>query len=144
MALSLLPVQDQIVVKLNELPQQVFESGVPDDTLLAYSTEGKLLPFVVAAFSGFVQLPMERGITGARQDMGRSYLLVSCIGPSERSARQVADLVLEKLTGFKPTDSGELQPEPTGRPYIVYDSNAKPLRYVSEVAFGFPVNTVVS
>lgn len=143
MALAILPVQDQITTKLNELAQTVYENGVPDDKLLTYS-DGKLLPFIVANYAGFVQIPMERGITGPRADLGRSAVTVMCIGPTERSARQVADLVVDKLTGFKPSDAGVLEPETVGRNYAVYDSASRPVKYVSEVSFTFAVNTVVS
>lgn len=143
MALALLPVQDQITTKLNELAQTVYENAVPDDKLLTYS-DGKLLPFIVASYAGFVQLPTERGITGPRQDLGKSAVTVMCIGPTERSARQVADLVVDKLTGFKPSDAGVLEPETVGRTYSVYDSASRPVKYVSEVSFTFAVNTVVS
>ena len=144
MALSLLPVQDQITTKLKELPQDVYENAVPDDAILAHSPTGKLLPFIVANYSGFVQMPGERGIIGARYDIGRSYLNVYCIGPSERSSRQVADLVLDLLTGFQPTDATELEPENVGKPFVIHDSTSKPVKYVSEVSFTYAVNTVVS
>lgn len=144
MALSLLPVQDQITTKLNELAQTVYDNGVPDDASLVYSDTGKLLPYIVANYAGFVQLASEKGITGPRADLGRSAVAVSCVGPSERSARQVADLVLDKLTGFKPTDAGILEPENVGRSYVLYDANSRPVKYVAEVSFTFAVNTVVS
>jgi len=144
MALALLPVQDQITTKLNELPQAVFDNGVPDDAVLAYSDSGKLLPYIVANYSGFVQISAERGLTGPRQDLGRAAVTVSCIGPSERSARQVVDLVVDKLTGFQPTDAGILEPQSSGRAFVIYDANSRPVKYVAEVTFIFVVNTVVS
>jgi hypothetical protein len=144
MSLSLLPIQDAITTKLRELPQDVYENGVPDDAQLAYSTTGKLLPFIVASYAGYVPDVRNKGITGARYDLGKSYAVFMCVGPSERSARQVADLVLDKMTGFKATNAGELEPDSVGRPYMVNDSASKPAKYVSEVAFIFSVNTVVS
>lgn len=143
MALALLPVQDQITTKLNELSQTVYENAVPEDKQLTY-TDGKLLPFIVASYAGFVQIPMERGITGPRADLGKSAVTVMCVGPTERSARQVADLVVDKLTGFKPSDAGVLEPETVGKTYSVSDSASRPVKYVSEVSFTFAVNTVVS
>lgn len=144
MSLSLLPIQDAITTKLKELPQDVYENGVPDDAQLTYSTTGKLLPFVVASYSGYVPDVMGKGIVGARYDLGKSYVTFMCVGPSERSARQVADLVLDLMTGFKAPNAGELEPDSVGRPYMVNDSASKPAKYVSEVSFNFPVNTVVS
>ena len=144
MTLSLLPTQDAITAKLKELPQDVYENAVPDDATLSYSTSGKLLPFMVANYSGFVQMPGERGIIGARFDIGRSYLSVYCVGPSERSSRQAADLVLDLLTGFQPANATQLEPENVGKPFVIYDSTSKPMKFVSEVSFTYAVNTVVS
>ncbi len=143
MSLALLPVQDQITAKLNELPQTVYDNAVPDDKQLTY-VDGKLLPFIVASYAGFVQLPTERGITGPRADLGKSAVTVMCIGPTERSARQVADLVVDKLTGFKPVDAGILEPETAGMTYAVSDASTRPVKYVSEISFTYAVNTVVS
>lgn len=144
MALSMLPIQDQITTKVRELNQDVYDNGVPEDGSLNYTTDGVMLPFIVLRFSGFVQVPTERGITGPREDLGRSYVEAVCVGPNERSVRQVADLVVDKLTGFQPTDGGLLMPEVTGKPYVVYDSNSRPVKYVSEIGFTFAVNTVIS
>jgi hypothetical protein len=144
MSLSLLPIHDQITVKLKELAQDIYENGVPDDSELTYAESGMLLPFIVVRYSGFIQRSSERGLTGPRQDLGRSYAELMCVGPTERSARQVFDLVSDKLTGFEPTGSSILMPEGIGKPYTVYDGNSKPLKYVADITFSFAVNTVVS
>lgn len=144
MSLALLPVHDQITQKLKELPQSVFENSVPDDTELAYTPDGMMLPIIVVVYSGFIQRANERGITGPREDLARSYADVMCIGPTERSVRQVFDLVTEKLTGYEPTGAGFLLPETSGKPYIVYDANSKPAKHVIDISYSFAVNTVVS
>jgi hypothetical protein len=51
--------------------------------------------------------------------------------------------VRDKLTGFKPTDAGELRLA-GGKTYSTVEDRAVPKKYVSEVAFMFIVNTVVS
>ncbi len=143
MSLQLIPVQDQITAKLRELAQTVYDNGVPEDSSLAYSPEGLLMPFIIAKYAGFVQSAVERGITGPRQDLARSYVEVTCVGPNERSVRQVLDLVTEKLTGFQPTGAGYLQPEGVGKPYVIYDPNSRPVKYAVDMGFTFPINTVV-
>lgn len=143
MSLQLLPIQDQITTKLRELAQDVYDNGVPEDASLRYSPDGLLLPFIVAKYASFVQVASERGITGPKQDLGRSYVEIMCVGPNERSVRQVLDLVNEKLTGFQPTGAGYLQPEGVGKPYVVYDPNSRPVKYAVDMGFTFAVNTVV-
>lgn len=144
MALNLLPVQDLITAKLSELPQTVYENSVPDDKLLEHSPDGMMLPFIVVRHSGFIQQANERGITGPRQDLGRSFAEVMCVGPTERSARQVLDVVTDKLTGFEPAGGSILTPEGIGKPYAVYDSSGKASKFVCDITFSYAVNTVVS
>lgn len=141
MGLSLIPIQDEIVAKLKELPQDVYENGVPEDAKLVYSN-GTMLPFIVPFFGGYAQAIDGRGITSVRQDLGESWVVVQCVGPTERSARQVADLVRDKLIGFIPNDAGELRPTGNSR-LLTPDFSSRPVRYISEVIFRYPVNTNV-
>ena len=141
MGLSLIPIQDEIVTKLKELPQTVYENGVPDDANLVYSN-GTMLPFIVPFFGGYAQALDGRGITSSRQNLGESYIIVQCVGPTERSARQVADLVRDKLTGFTPNDAGEMVPTTNSR-FLTPDFSSRPAKYISEVIFRYPVNTNV-
>jgi hypothetical protein len=83
------------------------------------------------------------GITSVRHNPGISYCVIQAHAPTERAARQVANIIRDKLTGFKPTDAGELRLS-GGRTYSSVENNAVPKKYISEVAFTFIVNTVVS
>jgi hypothetical protein len=141
MGLSLLPIQDEIVLELKELPQTVYENGVPDDAALQYSN-GSMLPFIVPFFGGYARANDGRGITSVRHDLGESYCIIQCVGPTERSARQVADLVRDKLTGFIPSDAGELKPVGNSR-VVLPDFTSRPAKYTSEVTFRYVVNTNV-
>lgn len=141
MGLSLLPIEDQIITKLKELPQTVYENGVPDDANLAYSNS-TMLPFIVPFFGGFARALDGRGITSVRQDLGESYIIIQCVGPTERSSRQVADLVRNKMTGFTPSDAGEMVPASNSR-YVTPDFSSRPAKYISEVTFRYAVNTNV-
>lgn len=144
MSLSLLPIHDEITEQLRELPQDVYDNGVPEDSSLSYTVDNMLLPYIVVQYSSMVQFSGERGIVGPRNDVGKSYAEVTVVGPNERSVRQVIDLVMDKLTGFQPTDAGILFPEGLGKPYIIYDANSRPVKYLMSVGFIFSVNTVVS
>lgn len=141
MSLSLLPVQDDIIEKLSELPQTVYENGVPDDAQLQYQG-GIMLPFIVPFFGGYSHSSDGRGIVSSRQDLGESYCIVQCVGPTERSSRQVADAVRDKLTGFVPTDAGEMRPASNSR-VVLPDFTSRPAKYVTEVTFRYAVNTNV-
>jgi len=144
MSLALLPVQDQITTYVKELAQDVYENGVPEDNELVYSTDGMMMPFIVVQYSGFIQRSTERGITGPRQDLGRSYADFMCVAPTERAARQIFDLVSDKMTGFEPTGASLLTPEGVGKSYTVSDASTRPVKYVIDLSFSYAVNTVVS
>lgn len=141
MGLSLLPIEDEIITRLKQLPQTVYENGVPDDAQLPYSN-GAMLPFLVPFFGGFARALDGHGIISSRQDLGESYVIIQCVGPTERSSRQVADLVRDKMMGFKPNDAGELTPAGNSR-FITPDFSSRPAKYISEVTFRYVVNTNV-
>lgn len=141
MALSLLPIQDEIVTKLQELSQTVYQNGVPDDASLEYQN-GIMLPFIVPFFGGYSRASEGRGIVSSRQDLGESYCIIQCVGPTERSSRQVADAVRDKLTGYVPDDAGELRPIGNSR-IVLPDFTSRPAKYVTEVTFRYAVNTNV-
>lgn len=140
MSLNILAVHDQIATKLKELPQDVYETSAPDDSKLRFNANGMILPYIVIEYSDMYPAPEGRGIVSSKYDVGQSFIIVSCVGPTERSVRQVADLVRDKLTGFKPTDAGELTPSGGGVGYTAQDP--KPNRYITELGFTFMVNTV--
>jgi hypothetical protein len=141
MGLSLIPIEDEIVIRLKELPQTVYENGVPDDANLVYSN-GTMLPFIVPFFGGYARAVDGRGITSSRQDLGESYVIIQCVGPTERSSRQVADVVRDKMTGFTPNDAGEMIPSGNSR-FVTPDFSSRPAKYISEVIFRYVVNTNV-
>jgi hypothetical protein len=143
LSLDLLSIQDEIVNELNDLPQDVFVTAVPDDSKVPHGANGLFLPYIVALFSDMKEMASGNGITSVRHNPGISYCVIQTYAPTERAARQVSNLVRDKLTGFKPNDAGELRLS-GGKTYSTVETNAVPKKYVSEVAFTFVVNTVVS
>jgi len=138
--MTLIQVQDAIVTKLRELAQDVYDDGVPEETKLRFSDDGILLPYIVVEHAGVTLDTNARPISGVAGAAGESSVTVLCIGPNQRSSRQVAGLVREKLTGFRTTGSGELVPAIS--PFTYIDGNARPLRYVSEITFEFALDSV--
>nr|DAW17369.1 MAG TPA: Protein of unknown function (DUF3168) [Caudoviricetes sp.] len=118
----------------------VYETTPPDDSKLKFDASGMMLPYIVVEFSDMYDVPLAGGIVSTKYDVKGSYIIVSCIAPTERAARQVAGAVRSKLLGFKPTDAGELVLNASGAVYTLMESKIN--RYVSELAFSFPVNTV--
>ena len=143
MSLDLLSVQDQITTRLETMPQDVYVTAVPDDSKVKHGANGLFLPYVVVLYADMKEAASGNGITSVRHNPGISYCVAQAHAPTERAARQVANIVRDKLTGYKPTDAGELRLS-GGRTYATVENNAVPKKYISEVAFTFIVNTVVS
>jgi len=139
MSLNLLAIQDEIAAKLRELPQTVYETDVPADVKLTFASNGLFNPYIVIEFSDMQDGAYAGSILSSKYSTKTSYIIVTCVAPTERASRQVAGLVREKLTGFAPNDAGELKLS-GGQSYT--SSEAKTNRYISEVAFTFPVNTI--
>lgn len=142
MSLDLLAIQDQITTKLNELNQDVYETAVPEDVKIKNGSNGLFLPYIIALYGDMQESALHRGILSTRYNSGTSYCVIQCVAPTQRAARQVAGLVRDKLTGFIPTDAGELRLTGGGN-YVDLDNSAVPKKYISEVSFIFTVNTVV-
>lgn len=139
MSLDLLSVQDQIITKLNEIAQDVYETAAPEDTKLKFASDGMILPYVVVEFGDIEESPLANGIMSTKYNTGQSFIIVSCIAPTQRAARQVAGVVREKLTGFIPEDAGELRLSGSSSVTMI---DSKPNRYITELSFAFPVNTI--
>jgi hypothetical protein len=138
--MTLMQVQDAIVAELGELSQDIYDDGVPDDTRLRFDSAGNLLPYIIVEHAGVTVNQAGMPVTGVKDAAGNSVMSVLCIAPSQRASRQVAELVRQKLIGFKPLDAGELTPITS--PYTYIDATARPTRYVSEIMFSFILNTV--
>lgn len=140
MSLNLLAVQDDITAELRTLPQDVYETSAPDDSKLRFDANGMVLPYIVIEFADLYPSINGNGIVSSKYDLKESFVVISCIGPTERSARQVANMVRSTLTGYTPVDSGQLVQAGGSISYASQDS--KPNRYIAELTFTFSTNTV--
>lgn len=139
---SLLSIQDSITAKVNELSQDVYVTAVPDDAKVKHGSNGLFLPYIVIYFSDVQEAPNGQGIVSSRYNLGLSFCAIECVAPTERAARQVAELVRDKLVGFIPTGAGEMRIA-GGKTYSFAETNAVPKKYISEISFNYLINTVV-
>lgn len=139
MSMNLLAVQDQITAKLNELAQDVYETSAPEDSKLNFDSSGNMLPFIVVQYSDMYPTGVNGSILSAKYDVAQAYVLVSCVATQERAARQIADLVRDKLTGFQPDDAGELRF--AGGSIEYSEPYTKSGTYSADVSFILNVNT---
>ena len=139
--MTLLQVQDAIVTQLrNNLAQDIYDNGVPEDAKLRFDANKNLLPYVVVEHAGINSIDLSMPITGVKDASGESACSVLCIAPTQRASRQIAELVRANLIGFQAAGSGELKPITS--PFTYVNAEAKPIRYISELVFTFSLNTV--
>lgn len=137
--MDLIAVQDQVTAKLEELPQDVYETAPPEDSKLRFDSSGNPLPYIVVQYSDMYPTGANGGIIGAKYDVAQSYVLVTCVAMSQRAGRQIADLVRDKLTGFTPSDAGELRFAGGAVDYSAPQSKVN--TYSVDVSFIMSVNT---
>jgi phage gp37-like protein len=108
---SYLDVQDEIVALLREIPHvDVYEGQMDDEAFTALLTDSNSIkPFITVSFGGLIN-PTQRnkGIVGARKDSQDTTFVVRTVASSDRTSRQVLQLVLDKLVGYSPSGCGEI------------------------------------
>lgn len=147
MTMNLYATQQSIYAFLTtEADFPVFDTIVPE----AGSGEepvdnaGYLEPYVVVRFNDSVKVTRQGSFVGARADELYSLVDILCIAADPTEAREIAygtDGVSDILTGFIPTDGGELTKAGGGQVFVASDgSGQRPTRFIARVSFRYAVN----
>lgn len=132
MTFSMGPIEDDIIARIKTVISRVYVTEVPSDITPTY-------PLVVCYFGGPLRTIKDHGMRSVRSDTLLAYLTVQIISLSDTSARDIADLIRDKLLGYIPVNSGEMIPE-GGLGYSKAAVNAAPVKYYRELAFTFTTN----
>lgn len=141
--MSYLEVQDEIVARVREIPHvDVFEGQMDDAEFTELLTDSnQIRPFITLAFGGLIDPRRSvKGIVGVRQNSQDTTLVIRAVASTDRTSRQVMQLVLDKLVGFVPTDCGEITPALFGGTGQV-SSLGNPTRFASVQALRFLINS---
>lgn len=141
MSLDFRPTRKEIVARLRELPQDLYESVVPDDSELRTSG-GIILPYNVIMWTNPILVTRGRGIVGVRKDLFSMTCTVHSISPNYESAVDTHAGVFDKLTGFQPINASELRPW-GGFSTDTSTDKAKPTKYIHSQGFSMYVNTIL-
>lgn len=142
MALDFRPTRKEVVAKLRELPQDLYEGVVPDNEELRTSG-GIILPYNVIMWTNPILVSRGRGITGVRQDMYSMTCTVHSISPNYNASVDAHAEVFNKLTGFQPINASELRPW-GGFSTDTSTDKAKPTKYIHSQGFSMYVNTILN
>ena len=140
--MSYLDAQDEIVARVREIPHvDVYEGQMDDEAFTALLTDSnQIKPFITLAFGGLIDPRRSvKGIVGVRNDSADTTLVVRAVASTDRTSRQVMQLVLDKLIGFEATACGQVTPALFGGTGQV-SSLGNPTRFASVQALRFLVN----
>lgn len=125
--------EDEILERIQTVVPRVYDTEVPEPNKTPQT------PYVVLRWSEPVRTARDRHITGTRNDLLRGGLFVEVVSNTSKSARDVKDAIKDVLTGFRPTDCGDMTAE-GGVAFSRANTEPKPQLYVRGVYFTFRTN----
>jgi hypothetical protein len=133
MSLSTKAYREDIRSEISSICSRVYDAQVPDNT-----TAPKR-PYVVLYWIRPVRTGTDHHLHSSRPDTRRAGLIIQVTSDTPGSAAAVADAIDNALSGFRPTDCGEMIPE--GRlPFSFSNSVPRPSTYTEELYFTFTTN----
>ncbi len=139
--LDLYAVQEEIVAHIRaEFPNYtVEEDDVIDDNYIL-RVDGNTKPFLFVRHSTLLRQSGNASFGGVRHDEYTSSFDIAVIAPSAKIARQISNLVTDRLIGWKLSSGPALIPTTSGMQWAVNDNNGRPHLYVSSSRFQYAVN----
>lgn len=135
------PAFDDIVAKLKtdlgaNVP--VYRTNVPLNAPKP-TENGMFAPYVVVSIGGGIRNVRSRHMVDPRMDTMLYWVVVTTIAPRDEEASALKGKVIDSLTGFVPTDSGQLVPN-GGTAQGVGNENKVPIIYQHRAMFEFSHN----
>lgn len=135
MALSSAPFKADVKAQLQaQFPaMHLYVSEVPEDDQINWNN-GLFSPYIVLSFGGPIRSARDKGIVSTKYDTTILYCTVEVYAPRSDDAALIKDDVVKRLTGFRPTDCGEMVLE-GGLAYSRASNDVRPTIYVESTAF---------
>jgi hypothetical protein len=146
--LQIVPYEDAITAKIKLIMPNtlVEEDGILDDQNLIRTPNtndgigGVLVPYIVPRYGSIRRRPLGFAIAGTRYDEYYSTVDISCVAPKGRMARQMLDVAVDALLGFKPDGVQEMTVEGLPDNFTIMNDQGRPAAFVSSVRLRFGVN----
>ena len=139
--LDFTPAFDDIINKLKAdlgANVSVYDTNVPLD-VPKVTVNGMFSPYVVVSIGGGVQNTRSKHMVDVRMDTYLYWVVCTSVAPRDKEARELKADILKSLTGFVPTDAGQLTPK-GGTAQGVANENKVPLIYQHRAMFEFSQN----
>lgn len=140
--LNIITTQDSIeaYVKAEFPGYEVYDNDVVDDDFII-KMGNKVKPYIVLNWGGLNESGTNGSFVGVRHDEYYSTVDVSVVAPTSRQARSALIVIMDRLIGWKPTDSTPLAPSGGMDIIGVPDYNGKPNVYLASQRLRYNVNT---
>lgn len=123
-----------IVTRLKTVIPRVYETEVPDGTVpIVY-------PLIVVYFGEPTRTGRDRGIVSTRNDTLRAFCTVQIQAKDASAARVIANKVRTTMTGYRPTDCGEMVLEGGSAYPSSAASIVQPTIYYREIGYSWLTN----
>ena len=135
MALTDEPFRADVEARINTAYPNIdtYVSEVPEDKDVVWNN-GLFSPYVVLYFGGPVRAAGDRSIVSTRYDTTIVYCTVEVYAPKAGTASIIKNNLIDLLTGFRPTDCGELATE-GGFAFSKASNVVRPTQYIESVGF---------
>lgn len=121
-------------------PVPVIDTEAEDEYLDSVG-DGDFSPYVGVIWGGPIVTSRDRGIIGVRHDLLTGYVTVRVAAPDTATLRYLKNKLTNLLLGYRPYNSGELEPR-AGMAYSIGNAQVQPTRYYREDAYAYRTNTI--
>lgn len=141
MTIEMVSAEEDILAHLSAgmAPVPVHDIEVEDDDFDIVD-DGEFTPFIGVIWGGPILDKRDRGIVSVRRDLMTSYVIIRVVTPDAATNRRLYNKVYNLMTGYYPTNSGELSPE-AGMAYTNGNGQVKPTRFYREISYSYKTNT---
>lgn len=135
--------ETSVITRLETLGLSVYEVEMPEDSEMAYNQYGTFNPYYVIVFNSPYTIPKERSLLSVDKDPYRVAFIVTAIAPDTDTLRTHKIAAFNLLSGWQPTESGEISPE-YGRNFKFASNAVRPTLYGHSMLFSYMTNISVS
>lgn len=101
---------------------------------------GDMDPFVVMRFADLMPLSTDRSFKGAAYDGYYTYIDFMCVARTDAEARQLTNIVNQRMIGKSFQNSGELNKSPGGGRFAILNDSRIPAAYVAVTSYRLTTN----
>jgi hypothetical protein len=142
--LSLVPIHDAITAYVESLLPNtpVEEDTLPDEMVIPRDEFGQMKPYVILRYGPIRRTPGRSGsLRGPRHDDYYGTMDLMTCAPTGRMARQLFDILTDRLMAFEPAGTGPITLEGAASNFVVNANEVRPIQKVCMVRLRFPANS---